>query len=196
MHADHKRILLRRIVILGQHQPALHARVAIHPVHVAALAPGRVDVAVHVRDLLPRAHRPSPHFWWRRWPLASPPRSPRRPERTRLQAHRHRSPCRSSLRLSSPSTSSALDWPSVVIVVYPAFPSTFAMTARRFVPVHANDDGDALMPGVRLRAAPPDIATSWMSPPVSPASLIRPSMNATDFPSGETCGSAICHFGL
>ena len=69
--------------------------------------------------------------------------------------------------------------------------------------IHAREKGDALRLGVILRATPPLprpllgplIGTTKISPPVTPASLIRPSMRATFFPSGETCGSSICHLG-
>src|SRR5262249_13029431 len=86
--------------------------------------------------------------------------------------------------------------PLVGIVVNPEFPSTLAITAIRPAPVQVIEDGEAFRPGVRLRAAPPATGTSCTSPPVSPASLMTPSISATDFPSGETCGSAICHLGL
>src|SRR5579864_1941815 len=62
-------------------------------------------------------------------------------------------------------------------------------------------EGEALRLGVRLRALPPlldevSTGTTKTSPPLGPSSLIRPSMKATFLPSGETCGPAICSFGL
>src|ERR1700733_8797656 len=50
--------------------------------------------------------------------------------------------------------------PDSGMTAYSALPSTFATTAMWSVDIHASDDGDALIPGVRLRVAPPAIGTT------------------------------------
>src|SRR5208282_5851675 len=39
VHADHERIGLAGRVILGKHEPALHARTTVHPVNIAHRSP-------------------------------------------------------------------------------------------------------------------------------------------------------------
>src|ERR1700678_2978106 len=68
------------------------------------------------------------------------------------------------------------------------FPSAFRVNMMTSGEAHASAEGDVLLSGVRLRTAPPVTGTTRISPPVRPASLINPSINATFFPSGETCG--------
>ena len=51
---------------------------------------------------------------------------------------------------------------------------------------------EAFIPGVMLRAFPPATGATKMSPPTAGSSLISPAMNATDFPSGDHAGLAIC----
>src|SRR5262249_6592005 len=63
-------------------------------------------------------------------------------------------------------------YPSAVIATYPEFASTLAITLIRSLPVHASDDGDAFIPGVRFRAAPPANGASRTSPPVKSSSLM------------------------
>src|SRR5215469_8919426 len=50
--------------------------------------------------------------------------------------------------------------------------------------------GEAAIPGVTFRAAPPAAGTTKMSPPVAPSSLIKPAMKATSLPSGDQRGTA------
>src|SRR5579863_3148233 len=57
---------------------------------------------------------------------------------------------------------------------------------------HRSIEGDALRPDVRLRGSPPETGRVKISPPVTPSSLISPPMKATDFPSGDQTGLAIC----
>src|SRR5207244_2938275 len=85
--------------------------------------------------------------------------------------------------------------PAELTVAKLGLPSSFWAKVIRSEPVHASEEGDALMLGVRFRVRPPAMEMTKTSPPVTPSSLIRPSMKATDLPSGEMCGSAICHFG-
>src|SRR6266481_6720731 len=54
---------------------------------------------------------------------------------------------------------------------------------------------EALLSLVRFFASPPSLARMWMSPPVRPSSLMRPSMKAICFP-GDQTGLAICSLGL
>src|SRR5215469_2935936 len=62
--------------------------------------------------------------------------------------------------------------------------------------VHSSADADVFRSGVRLRGSPPAIGRRKTSPPMESSSLIRPLINATDFPSGETAGRPICREGL
>src|ERR1700739_3115604 len=55
---------------------------------------------------------------------------------------------------------------------------------------------EAFMSLVRFFASPPLLLTMWMSPPVMPSSLIKPSMKAICLPSGDQAGLAICSLGL
>src|SRR5579872_2688745 len=82
------------------------------------------------------------------------------------------------------------------MVSTPACPSMFCVKriSRGFF--QYGHDGDAEIPGVTLRASPPDEGTVKMSPPMDPSSLINPPMNAIVFPSGDQRGTAICKEGL
>src|SRR6202453_1242950 len=93
--------------------------------------------------------------------------------------------------VSSPVQMVCIAPPLALTLAKPELPSTFSPKVMRPEPVHASANGDALMLGVTLRAAPPAIGTTKTSPPVEPSSLINPSMNATFLPSGETRGFAI-----
>src|SRR5579862_1147801 len=57
--------------------------------------------------------------------------------------------------------------------------------------VHPSQLADALRSGVRFCALPPSAGTNITSPPTEPKSLINPSMNAMDFPSGDHAGKFI-----
>src|SRR5882672_1980444 len=86
---------------------------------------------------------------------------------------------------------------AVVLTVAKAeLPSAFWAKAMRSGEIHAMAEGEVLLFGVRFLAAPPAAGTTWISPPVRPASLIRPSMKATLLPSGETSGLATWRLGL
>ena len=57
MHHDNQRIFLRRIVVFGQHQPALHLKLVAFPFQRNRFAPGRRHAVVDVRELVEsRAH--------------------------------------------------------------------------------------------------------------------------------------------
>src|SRR4051812_18463640 len=75
-------------------------------------------------------------------------------------------------------------------------PATFSPKVILSVAVQANDVTDAFRSGVTLRAAPPAAGMTNRSPPVEPSSLISPSMNAIDLPSGDQRGSASCNCGV
>src|SRR5580765_4698928 len=85
--------------------------------------------------------------------------------------------------------------PDAETLANPDLPSTFSPNTMRSAEVQTNVDGELLIFGVRLRTVPPATGTVKISPPTEPSSLIRPSMNATCLPSGETWGSAICRLG-
>src|ERR1700677_3066552 len=97
---------------------------------------------------------------------------------------------------SSPVQSVWTRLPFVLMLPKPEFPSTFSANVTRSGAVQLSLKADDLRLGVRFRAMPPVMGTTWTSPPVEPSSLINPSMNATFLPSGETRGTAICSFGL
>src|ERR1700722_9785977 len=82
------------------------------------------------------------------------------------------------------------------IVETPAWPSMFPV--KRISPGDSqySHDGDAAIPGVTLRASPPDAGRAKMSPPIDPSSLINPPIKAMVFPSGDQRGTAICSGGL
>src|SRR6266851_422803 len=60
-------------------------------------------------------------------------------------------------------------------------------------PSHA---AEAFISFVRFFASPASLLMVKMSPPVSPSSLMMPSMKAIRLPSGDQTGLAICSFGL
>src|SRR5450432_3659734 len=79
---------------------------------------------------------------------------------------------------SSPFQSDCTALPVALTLANPDSPSTFCANVMRSGPDQVSEDGELLMFGVRLRAAPPAVATTNISPPVTPSSLINPSMNA------------------
>src|SRR6516225_1349264 len=62
--------------------------------------------------------------------------------------------------------------------------------------VQASQLAEALRAGVRLCGLPPSRGMTIMFPPTEPKSLINPSMNAMEFPSGDHAGKLICSSGL
>src|SRR5579864_1639470 len=78
----------------------------------------------------------------------------------------------------------------------PAPPSTHS--PKRTLPflVQVNQLAEAFISGVTFLASPPVAGITKMSPPTEGSSLIKPPMNATDFPSGDHAGTAICSDGL
>src|SRR5579863_3015270 len=82
------------------------------------------------------------------------------------------------------------------IVATPAWPSMFCVKRISRGVFQYSHDGEAAIPGLTLRASPPDEGTVKMSPPIDPSSLINPPMNAIVFPSGDQRGTAICKGGL
>src|SRR5438270_2655922 len=98
---------------------------------------------------------------------------------------------------------SALNWPgsrvSVAIapevgsmVAMPLSPST-SSPKRIFAPlVHVSQLAEAFIPGVMFLAVPPCAGTIKISPPTAGSSLMMPEIKATDFPSVDHAGTAIC----
>ena len=91
-------------------------------------------------------------------------------------------------------------WTSVSIlppagstVATPLSPST-SWPKRIFAPpgIQVSQLAEAFMPGVMFRASPPSAGTTKISPPTAGSSLMMPEMNATDLPSGDHAGTAIC----
>src|SRR3954469_11572153 len=76
--------------------------------------------------------------------------------------------------------------------------SATAYSVKRILPswVHASALAEALRSGVRLVALPPSELISWMSPPMDGSSLIKPSIKAMCWPSGDQAGRAIWREGL
>src|SRR5260370_41086214 len=62
--------------------------------------------------------------------------------------------------------------------------------------IQRNQFGDDLRPGVKLRGAPPAAGIAYISPPITPSSLISPPMNAIVFPSGDQRTLATCIDGF
>src|SRR5579859_2541335 len=83
--------------------------------------------------------------------------------------------------------------PATSTVATPLSPST-SSPKRIFAPPgnQASQLADAFIPGVMFFAGPPSAGTTKISPPTAGSSLIRPEMKATDLPSGDQAGIAIC----
>src|SRR5260370_11307649 len=83
--------------------------------------------------------------------------------------------------------------PSTSRLATPLSPST-SSPKRILAPseVQVSQLAEAFISGVMLRAAPPSAGRTKMSPPTAGSSLINPEINATDFPSGDQAGFAIC----
>src|SRR6476660_698650 len=78
-------------------------------------------------------------------------------------------------------------------VATPLSPST-SSPKRTLSPlcIHVSQLAEAFMPGVTFFAAPPSAGTTKMSPPTAGSSLMMPEIKATDLPSGDHAGTAIC----
>src|ERR1700761_659122 len=76
--------------------------------------------------------------------------------------------------------------------------SASRVSAKRILlsEVHISQLAEDFRPGVMLLAFPPELGITKMSPPTLGSSLIRPSMKAICFPSGDQAGRAICSCGL
>ena len=62
MHVDDEWVFFAGVVIFGQHQPSLDSRVAVHPMHVAQLAPGWLEIGIQSGKLLPFADWAQPRL--------------------------------------------------------------------------------------------------------------------------------------
>ncbi len=62
VHGNHHRVFLRRIVVHGIHQPALHIEIVALPVQFFRLAPERLQRVVGMGSLRPFVQRTGPYF--------------------------------------------------------------------------------------------------------------------------------------
>src|SRR6185312_85071 len=97
----------------------------------------------------------------------------------------------------------AFNWPGprTSVSMAPELGSTLAIplspstsSPKRILPslVHVSQLAEAFMPGVIFFASPPAAGMIKISPPTAGSSLIMPEMKATDLPSGDNAGTAIC----
>src|SRR4029077_4668488 len=82
------------------------------------------------------------------------------------------------------------------IVAMAVLPPTYSLKRIFLSGGQASHAEGGFMSLVRFLPSPPSLDMRWMSPPVRPSSLMRPSMKAICLLSGDQTGLAICSLGL